>query len=57
MVAEGVEDLAVAGVLAGLDCDVVQGYVFARPMPVADFVAVLREGAPLGPSGRLATLP
>jgi EAL domain-containing protein (putative c-di-GMP-specific phosphodiesterase class I) len=57
VVAEGVEDLAVAGVLADLDCDVVQGYVFARPMPVADFVAVLREGAPLGTSRRLATLP
>ncbi len=57
VVAEGVEDLAVAGVLADLDCDVVQGYVFARPMPVADFVAVLREGAPLDPSRRLATLP
>ncbi len=56
VVAEGVEDLAVAGVLADLDCDVVQGYVFARPMPVADFVALLREGAPLGPSGRLAAL-
>jgi EAL domain-containing protein (putative c-di-GMP-specific phosphodiesterase class I) len=56
VVAEGVEDLAVAGVLADLDCDVVQGYVFARPMPVADFVALLREGAPLGPSDRLAAL-
>ncbi|MGY1695428.1 putative bifunctional diguanylate cyclase/phosphodiesterase [Geodermatophilus sp. SYSU D00814] len=48
VVAEGVEDLSTAGVLADLECDVVQGYVFARPVPVADFVALLRAGAPLG---------
>jgi EAL domain-containing protein (putative c-di-GMP-specific phosphodiesterase class I) len=56
VVAEGVEDLAVARVLADVDCDVAQGYVFARPMPVADFVALLREDAPLGPSARQAAL-
>ncbi|MGZ4568491.1 MAG: putative bifunctional diguanylate cyclase/phosphodiesterase [Blastococcus sp.] len=38
LVAEGVEDIATAGVLAGLGCDVAQGYAIARPMPVEDFV-------------------
>ena len=37
LVAEGVEDLAMAHVLAGLGCDVAQGYGVARPMPVEDF--------------------
>jgi EAL domain-containing protein (putative c-di-GMP-specific phosphodiesterase class I) len=42
LVAEGVEDIATAGVLAGLGCDVAQGYAIARPMPVEDFVAWLQ---------------
>ena len=42
MVAEGVEDIATAGVLAGLGCDVAQGYAVARPMPVDDFVRWLQ---------------
>jgi diguanylate cyclase (GGDEF)-like protein len=42
MVAEGVEDIATAGVLADLGCDVAQGYAIARPMPVEDFVRWLQ---------------
>jgi diguanylate cyclase (GGDEF)-like protein len=42
LVAEGVEDIATAGVLAGLGCDVAQGYAIARPMPVEDFVRWLQ---------------
>jgi diguanylate cyclase (GGDEF)-like protein len=38
LVAEGVEDMATAGVLASLGCDVAQGYAIARPMPVEDFL-------------------
>jgi diguanylate cyclase (GGDEF)-like protein len=45
LVAEGVEDLAMAHVLAGLACDVAQGYGIARPMPVEDFRAWLRDHA------------
>jgi diguanylate cyclase (GGDEF)-like protein len=41
LVAEGVEDAATAAVLAGLGCDVAQGYAIARPMPVADFLTWL----------------
>ncbi len=57
VVAEGVEDLETARVLADLRCDVVQGFVFARPMPVADFVAVLRADTPLGRPEPAAALP
>ena len=42
LVAEGVEDIATAGVLAGLGCDVAQGYAIAPPMPVDDFVRWLQ---------------
>jgi EAL domain-containing protein (putative c-di-GMP-specific phosphodiesterase class I) len=45
LVAEGVEDLAMAAVLTGLGCDVAQGYGIARPMPVEDFRSWLRDHA------------
>jgi diguanylate cyclase len=53
LVAEGVEDVETAGVLAALGCDVVQGFVFARPMPVDDFLTWLDRPArpPLRPAG------
>ena len=38
LVAEGVEDAATGTVLAGLGCDIAQGYAIARPMPVDDFL-------------------
>jgi len=37
IVAEGIEDKATAADLAALGCDVGQGYVYAKPMLVADF--------------------
>ncbi len=37
VVAEGVEDQKTAKRLAELNCDVLQGYVFDKPLPVADF--------------------
>ena len=36
VVAEGVEQAAHVSALRALDCDVVQGYHYARPMPAAD---------------------
>jgi diguanylate cyclase (GGDEF)-like protein len=36
VVAEGAEDASQVEMLRTLDCDVVQGYYFARPMPTAD---------------------
>ena len=37
VVAEGVESLAIADRLAELRCDILQGYVFDRPLPVEAF--------------------
>ena len=52
LIAEGVEDLETAGVLADLGCDVIQGFVLARPMPVADFLDWLEQPVrPLVPQG------
>ncbi|WP_422377864.1 EAL domain-containing protein [Roseibium sp.] len=41
--AEGVETRDQADILAGLGCDRLQGYHFARPMAFADLVAFLRK--------------
>jgi diguanylate cyclase len=55
LVAEGVEDDATGAVLAGLGCDVAQGYAIARPMPVESFLTWLdRPARPLVPSAPTA---
>jgi diguanylate cyclase (GGDEF)-like protein len=41
VVAEGVEQAAHVEALRALDCDVAQGYHYARPMPAADITALL----------------
>ncbi|MEB0133747.1 EAL domain-containing protein [Actimicrobium sp. CCC2.4] len=38
VVAEGVEDAATLELLAQMDCDQIQGYVYAKPMPAAELV-------------------
>ena len=38
VVAEGVETAAQAEALKRMQCDAIQGYVFARPMPVEEFI-------------------
>lgn len=38
VVAEGVEDAQVAAMLAGFGCQVVQGYLFGRPLPPSEIV-------------------
>lgn len=40
-VAEGVEDWEQVTILKKLGCDYVQGYVYAKPMPVSEFEALL----------------
>jgi diguanylate cyclase (GGDEF)-like protein len=45
LLAEGVEDAQTGAVLAGLGCDVAQGYAIARPMPVEDFLVWLGDAA------------
>lgn len=44
-IAEGVETMSVADTLAGLGCDEVQGYAFARPMPANELVAWIQAQA------------
>ncbi|SFO88118.1 PAS domain S-box-containing protein/diguanylate cyclase (GGDEF) domain-containing protein [Geodermatophilus dictyosporus] len=45
VVAEGVETPAQLGVLRGLGLGFAQGFLLARPLPPADLLRVLREGA------------
>jgi EAL domain-containing protein (putative c-di-GMP-specific phosphodiesterase class I) len=41
--AEGIEDLAVADMLAAIGCTYGQGYAFGRPMPAKEVASLLRE--------------
>ncbi|SOE01755.1 PAS domain S-box-containing protein/diguanylate cyclase (GGDEF) domain-containing protein [Caenispirillum bisanense] len=43
--AEGVETEEQAEVLRAMDVDYIQGYLFGKPQPIADFVAELRQDA------------
>lgn len=43
VVMEGVETQKQAGMLEKIGCDVVQGFLFARPMPVADYEVILKQ--------------
>ncbi|WP_195270105.1 EAL domain-containing protein [Eubacterium sp. 1001713B170207_170306_E7] len=42
-IAEGVEDMEQVEFLRGIGCDVVQGYVFSKPMPLEEFDDMLRQ--------------
>ncbi|MBO4374820.1 MAG: EAL domain-containing protein [Lachnospiraceae bacterium] len=44
IVAEGVETKEQAEEIIRMGCDYIQGFYFARPMPEADFIRVLKEG-------------
>jgi diguanylate cyclase (GGDEF)-like protein/PAS domain S-box-containing protein len=41
LVAEGIEDAATADLLSDMGCEHAQGYFFGRPMPAAEFEAML----------------
>ncbi len=43
VVAEGVEDRETLEILQGLDCDLVQGYYFSKPLPPKKFARWLRQ--------------
>ena len=42
-IAEGVEDMEQVEFLRSIGCDVVQGYVFSRPMPLMEFDEMLKK--------------
>ena len=46
--AEGVEDEQTAGLLAQMDCDHIQGFLYSKALPPADFVAWVRSRAGIG---------
>jgi len=45
-VSEGIEETAQVDFLKKIGCDIVQGYVFAKPMPVAEFEALAFASEP-----------
>ncbi len=47
VVGEGVETAAELAILKKHHCDKIQGYYFSRPIPVADFEALVRSGKTL----------
>jgi len=50
VIAEGVETAAQRDFLRAKQCDEAQGYLYARPMPVAQFEAMVRNAAPVVPA-------
>ncbi|WP_119156618.1 EAL and GGDEF domain-containing protein [Caldimonas tepidiphila] len=56
VVAEGVEDADTLDLLKRVACDEVQGYLFARPLPLEDVTDYLEQAAP-GPALRPPRLP
>lgn len=45
VVAEGIEEKEQADFLASIGCDMIQGYYYARPMPVDEFVELMERDA------------
>jgi len=52
VIAEGVETETQRRMLESMGCANHQGFLFGRPMPLAQFEALLEAGAPLGPAPR-----
>ena len=52
VVAEGVEQAAHVAALRALDCDIAQGYHYARPMPAAGVTELLNRRAGFKPARR-----
>ncbi|NWG86063.1 MAG: EAL domain-containing protein, partial [Hydrogenophilaceae bacterium] len=55
VVAEGVETLEQANFLKQADCDVAQGYYFARPMPIEQFIELASSQISSTPAQRQAS--
>lgn len=43
VVAEGVEDDATSSLLKGMECDIIQGYLLSRPLPLEQLLSLLTE--------------
>jgi len=56
-VAEGVEEVEQLEILRDFGCDAVQGYLFARPQPLAEIVKLLATGLKLPGQAALPRLP
>ncbi len=55
--AEGVETPTAHALLTAMGCDMAQGYLIARPMPLEDLMAfMVREADPV-PTGRMRVVP
>ncbi len=50
--AEGIETPEVLAMLTGMGCDLAQGYLIARPMPVADLIGFLDNEAKVEPAAK-----
>ena len=57
VVAEGVETTECLDVLAAMGCDLVQGYLFSRPVPADDLLAWATAAPNALPSGERITTP
>jgi diguanylate cyclase len=56
VIAEGVETNAELEILYQYDCDEIQGYLFSRPIPAAQFEALLKNDTRLEPKFRTLEL-
>ena len=43
VIAEGVENIEVLQFLSEQKCDIYQGYYYSRPVPIAEFFAILQR--------------
>ncbi len=46
-IAEGIETIPQVELLKSMECDMIQGYVFSKPVPVNEFEDIIKDDAPL----------
>ncbi|HHX56396.1 MAG TPA: bifunctional diguanylate cyclase/phosphodiesterase [Clostridiales bacterium] len=50
IIAEGIEDVEQVNFLRKIGCDIVQGFIFSRPMPIENFSGYVENYIPIYPS-------